>query len=85
MGNGSYGFVSLAFTNTDDTPSPTIPSLIAVKSSRLKSSRSLRNERKFLKMFEDCPQIIRCFGSKSLAKMAYIFTIWSLNMPQLGA
>uniref|UniRef100_K4B6S2 Protein kinase domain-containing protein n=1 Tax=Solanum lycopersicum TaxID=4081 RepID=K4B6S2_SOLLC len=36
LGKGSYGFVSLAFTNTDDTPSPTIPSLIAVKSSRLK-------------------------------------------------
>lgn len=68
MGNGSYGFVSLAFTNTDDTPSPTIPSLIAVKSSRLNSSRSLRNERKFLRMFEDCPQIIRCFGFKVTCK-----------------
>ncbi|WMV14918.1 hypothetical protein MTR67_008303 [Solanum verrucosum] len=28
----------------------------------LKRSQSLRNEREFLRMFEDCLQIIRCFG-----------------------
>ncbi|KAH0695593.1 hypothetical protein KY284_015647 [Solanum tuberosum] len=39
-----------------------IPSLIAVKSCILKRSQSLRNEREFLGVFEDCPQIIRCFG-----------------------
>ncbi|XP_049382830.1 mitogen-activated protein kinase kinase kinase 20-like [Solanum stenotomum] len=59
LGKGSYGFVSLAST---DTPSPMIPSLIAVKSCMLNRSQSLRNEREFLGMFEDCPQIIRCFG-----------------------
>ncbi|KAG5621352.1 hypothetical protein H5410_006570 [Solanum commersonii] len=61
LGKGSYGFVSLAST---DTPSPMIPSLIAVKSCMLNRSQSLRNEREFLRMFEDCPQIIRCFGFK---------------------
>ncbi|WMV14909.1 hypothetical protein MTR67_008294 [Solanum verrucosum] len=28
----------------------------------LNRSQSLRNEREFLRMFKDCPQIIRCFG-----------------------
>ncbi|WMV14541.1 hypothetical protein MTR67_007926 [Solanum verrucosum] len=54
LGKGSYGFVSLA--------SDLISSLIAVKSCMLNRSRSLQNEGKFLRIFEDCPQIIRCFG-----------------------
>ncbi|XP_049360526.1 mitogen-activated protein kinase kinase kinase 20-like [Solanum verrucosum] len=59
LGKGSYGFVSLAST---DTTSPMIPSLIAVKSCMLNRSQSLRNEKEFLRMFEDCPQIFQCFG-----------------------
>ncbi|KAH0717299.1 hypothetical protein KY285_013330 [Solanum tuberosum] len=60
LGKGHYRFVSWAST---DTPShPMIPSLIAVKSCMLKHSQSLRNEREILRMFRDCPQIIRCFG-----------------------
>ncbi|XP_015064769.1 mitogen-activated protein kinase kinase kinase 17-like [Solanum pennellii] len=59
LGKGSYGLVSMASTATR---SRKIPSLIAVKSCMLNRSLSLRNEREFLRMFEDCPQIIQCFG-----------------------
>ncbi|KAK6796774.1 hypothetical protein RDI58_004475 [Solanum bulbocastanum] len=62
LGKGSYGFVSLAFTDTDSPMN--VPSVIAVKSCTLSHSQSLQNERKFLRMFDDCPQIIRCFGFK---------------------
>uniref|UniRef100_M1CJA2 Protein kinase n=1 Tax=Solanum tuberosum TaxID=4113 RepID=M1CJA2_SOLTU len=62
LGKGSYGFVSLAFTDTDSPMN--VPSVIVVKSCTLSHSQSLQNERKFLRMFGDCPQLIRCFGFK---------------------
>ncbi|XP_049382787.1 mitogen-activated protein kinase kinase kinase 20-like [Solanum stenotomum] len=62
LGKGSYGFVSLAFTDTDSPMN--VPYVIAVKSCTLSHSQSLQNERKFLRMFDACPQIIRFFGFK---------------------
>ncbi|KAH0695591.1 hypothetical protein KY284_015645 [Solanum tuberosum] len=73
-GKGSYGFVSLA---SIDTPSPMIPSLIAIKSCMLNCSPSLRNEREFLRVFEDCPQIIRCFGFN----VTYEDDLYLYNLP----
>ncbi|XP_055832779.1 mitogen-activated protein kinase kinase kinase 20-like [Solanum dulcamara] len=61
LGKTRFGFVSLAST---DSSSPLIPSLIAVKSCMLSRSRSLQHETKFLRMCEDCPHVIRCFGVK---------------------
>ncbi|KAH0662509.1 hypothetical protein KY284_027440 [Solanum tuberosum] len=60
LGQGGFGFVSLAST----THSPLIPSLIAVKSCMLSHSQSLEDETEFLRMCQDSPHVIRSFGVK---------------------
>ncbi|XP_049409930.1 mitogen-activated protein kinase kinase kinase 20-like [Solanum stenotomum] len=60
LGQGGFGFVSLAST----THSPLIPSLIAVKSCMLSHSHSLEDETEFLRMCQDSPHVIRSFGVK---------------------
>ncbi|MCE3050017.1 hypothetical protein HAX54_046312 [Datura stramonium] len=62
LGKGEFSFVSLA--STEAALIPSIPSLIALKSCMLSRSQSLQDEREFLRMFEDCPHVIRCFGVK---------------------
>ncbi|KAF4349199.1 hypothetical protein F8388_021767 [Cannabis sativa] len=37
-------------------------SITAVKTSRLEKSEELKNEKKFIEYFDDCPYIIECFG-----------------------
>nr|AGV06258.1 fertilization-related kinase 1 [Solanum chacoense] len=63
LGQGGFGFVSLACTTHSDD-SPLIPSLIAVKSCMLSHSESLEDEIEFLRMCQDCPHVIRSFGVK---------------------
>lgn len=65
LGKGGFGFVSLALTsNFDDQTLDGVhlPPLIAVKSSMFSRSHSLQEEREFLRLFQDSPHIIRCFG-----------------------
>lgn len=61
IGRGAEGIVTLA--TTEDNFSVDIPSTIAVKSSLFSRSKSLMKEREFLNEFQDCSQIIRCFGA----------------------
>ncbi|MCD7458489.1 hypothetical protein HAX54_038376 [Datura stramonium] len=67
LGKGGFGFVSLASTSTSDFHDQTLdgvhlPPLIAVKSCVFSRSDSLQKEREFLRLFQDSPHIIRCFG-----------------------
>ncbi|MCD9559220.1 hypothetical protein HAX54_017077 [Datura stramonium] len=61
IGRGAEGIVSLA--TTEENFSVDIPSTIAVKSSLFSRSKSLQKEREFLNEFQDCSQVIRCFGA----------------------
>ncbi|MCD7467828.1 hypothetical protein HAX54_005471 [Datura stramonium] len=67
LGKGGFGFVSLASTAASDFHDQTLdgvhlPPLIAVKSCVFSRSDSLQEEREFLRLFQDSPHIIRCFG-----------------------
>ncbi|XP_060176926.1 mitogen-activated protein kinase kinase kinase 20-like [Lycium barbarum] len=62
IGKGGYGIVTLA-TTQDNLYNVDIPSTIAVKSSLFSRSISLQKERGFLNKFQDCSQVIRCFGA----------------------
>ncbi|XP_049369495.1 mitogen-activated protein kinase kinase kinase 20-like [Solanum verrucosum] len=55
IGKGAEGIVTLATTHNNFS--------IAVKSSLFSRSKSLQREREFLNEFQDCSQIIRCFGA----------------------
>nr|AAR87851.1 fertilization-related kinase 2 [Solanum chacoense] len=55
IGKGAEGTVTLATTHNNFS--------IAVKSSLFSCSKSLQKEREFLNEFQDCSQIIRCFGA----------------------
>ncbi|KAH0658423.1 hypothetical protein KY289_027171 [Solanum tuberosum] len=55
IGKGAEGIVTLATTHNNFS--------IAVKSSLFSCSKSLQKEREFLNEFQDCSQIIRCFGA----------------------
>ncbi|XP_055830396.1 mitogen-activated protein kinase kinase kinase 20-like [Solanum dulcamara] len=64
LGKGGFAFVSLASTEPHSDADPLIPSLIAVKSCIFSRSHSLQEETEFLRMCEDCPQVIPCYGVK---------------------
>ncbi|KAL0543076.1 hypothetical protein IC582_018163 [Cucumis melo] len=59
IGHGSFATINLATPSSGDR----FPPLMAVKSSELVCSSSLKNEKQILDLLgDDCPQIIRCFG-----------------------
>ncbi|CAA0825256.1 mitogen-activated protein kinase kinase kinase 21 [Striga hermonthica] len=60
LGKGGFGFVSMAKTNQDHN----LPPLIAVKSSKVSESESLKKEKELLDKFQSCPSILRCFGDE---------------------
>ncbi|OIT34035.1 mitogen-activated protein kinase kinase kinase npk1 [Nicotiana attenuata] len=60
IGRGSFGIVTLATTTNSSVD---IPSTIAVKSALFWRSKSLQKERELLHEFQDCDQVIRCFGA----------------------
>ncbi|CAA0825254.1 mitogen-activated protein kinase kinase kinase 20 [Striga hermonthica] len=60
LGKGGFGFVSMAKTNQDHN----LPPLIAVKSSKVSESESLKKEKELLNKFQSCPSILRCFGDE---------------------
>lgn len=59
IGCGSFATISLAVPRK---ASAEIPSLMAVKSSEVFNSASIKNEKEILDRLADCPQVIRCFG-----------------------
>ncbi|KAK6944324.1 Protein kinase domain [Dillenia turbinata] len=59
LGQGTYGIV---FAAEMINPSDEFPSQIAVKSAKVSDSSTLPYERQLLKKFNDCKQIINCFG-----------------------
>ncbi|XP_016499140.1 mitogen-activated protein kinase kinase kinase 20-like [Nicotiana tabacum] len=60
IGRGSFGIVTLATTTNSSVD---IPSTIAIKSALFSRSKSLQKERELLHEFQDCDQVIRCFGA----------------------
>lgn len=60
IGCGSFATISLAVPRK--ASSAEIPSLMAVKSSEVCNSASIKNEKEVLGQLENCPQVIRCFG-----------------------
>lgn len=60
IGCGSFATISLAVPKRACDEG--VPSLIAVKSSEVCNSASIKNEKEVLDQLANCPQIIRCFG-----------------------
>ncbi|XP_058101250.1 mitogen-activated protein kinase kinase kinase 20-like [Magnolia sinica] len=60
VGRGSFGTVNLATPFCKSQVD--IPPIIAVKSTLLSQSSSLKKESVILSQLQDCPQILRCFG-----------------------
>ncbi|XP_027082145.1 mitogen-activated protein kinase kinase kinase 20-like [Coffea arabica] len=70
LGSGSFGFVSIAKTIPSSFPDDEedqlffdLPPIIAVKSAEFSCSESLQRERLLLHEFQNCPQIIHCYGA----------------------
>ncbi|GMN30150.1 hypothetical protein TIFTF001_002706 [Ficus carica] len=61
IGHGSFATISKA---NPRKASSQLPSVMAVKSSEVCCSASLKNEKRVLDTIGSCPQIIRCFGDE---------------------
>ncbi|OUZ99996.1 Protein kinase domain [Macleaya cordata] len=69
IGCGSSGFVSLASTNPTQPQNSSetnliLPPLMAIKSTDISLSRSLKKEMKIISELQGCPYIIQCYGDK---------------------
>ncbi|CAI9095170.1 OLC1v1031051C1 [Oldenlandia corymbosa var. corymbosa] len=81
LGEGGYGIVSLAKSSSSpsDYLRPDVgldlklPPLFAVKSSEFSLSQPLQEERLVLSEFQDCPNIIQCYGSDVTEEDGVIF------------
>ncbi|XP_059669427.1 mitogen-activated protein kinase kinase kinase 20-like [Cornus florida] len=62
LGMGSFGVVSLAEAYKEGSCNP--PLLIAVKTTQVSLSDSLRKERELLRKLEGCPYVVRYFGDE---------------------
>ncbi|KAI7989387.1 Mitogen-activated protein kinase kinase kinase 17 [Camellia lanceoleosa] len=63
LGRGSFGLVSLAISQPNDESKLNLPSLMAVKSAETFQHHSLQKESNLLTELNDCPNILRCYGS----------------------
>ncbi|KAM6553194.1 hypothetical protein CsatB_013956 [Cannabis sativa] len=75
LGKGGFGSVYLARMVKEPSPFYDGATLVrgfhpimAVKTSRLEKSKELENEKRFIKYFDDCPYIIKCYGHDTTLK-----------------
>ncbi|KAL7120585.1 hypothetical protein ACP275_02G130900 [Erythranthe tilingii] len=61
LGEGSFGFVSIARSTSRHQQASGLPALMAVKSAKESDSKSLSKEKDLLDKFKGCSSILRCF------------------------